>query len=203
MKSWTISDQYAQLKAQHSSCAIEHAFTKDAIMTRIAALTFDQASPAALTLLQGTKAKLGMVPNLFSTLAHAPVALAGYLQLNDALQKGSLRAADLESIALAVGQVNQCVYCLSAHTLMGKGAGLSADAIASARQGSGSAVATLARQIAQSRGQISDADLAAAREAGLDDAKIIEVIAAVALNVLTNYVNNVAGTVIDFPVVTV
>lgn len=172
-------------------------------MTRIAALTLDQASPAAQALLQDTKAKLGMVPNLFSTLAHSPDALAGYLQLNGALQNGSLSPAERESIALAVGQVNQCAYCLSAHTLMGKGAGLSADAIATARQGSGSAVAALARQIAQSRGQISDADLAAARAAGLDDAKIIEVTALVALNVLTNYVNNVAGTVIDFPVVTV
>lgn len=160
-------------------------------MTRIAALTLDQASPAAQAILQDTKAKLGMVPNLFSTLAHAPDALAGYLQLNGALQNGSLSPAERESIALAVGQVNRCAYCLSAHTLMGKGAGLSADAIATARQ------------IALSRGQISDADLAAARAAGLDDAKIIEVTALVALNVLTNYVNNVAGTVIDFPVVTV
>ena len=63
-------------------------------MTRIAALSIDQASPAAQTLLQGAKAKLGMIPNLFSTLAHSPAALAGYLHLNDALQGGALSAME-------------------------------------------------------------------------------------------------------------
>lgn len=70
-------------------------------MTRITALTIDQASPAAQTLLQGAKAKLGMVPNLFSTLAHSPAALGGYLQLNDALQHGALSGAQRETVALA------------------------------------------------------------------------------------------------------
>jgi uncharacterized peroxidase-related enzyme len=168
-------------------------------MTRIAALTIDQASPAAQTLLQGTKAKLGMVPNLFSTLAHSPAALAGYLQLNTALQDGALSATEREVISLATAQFNRCGYCLSAHTLMGKGAGLSADAIAQARLGQGDAVALFARQVLQARGQISDAELAAARAAGLSDAKIVDIVAAVALNVLTNYFNNVAATEIDFP----
>lgn len=173
--------------------------TKEDIMTRIAALTIDQATPAAQTLLTGAKAKLGMVPNLFSTLAHSPAALAGYLQLNDALQQGALSAKDREIVSIAAAQFNGCGYCLSAHTLMGKGAGLPADAIAAARQGQGSAVAALTHQVLRARGQISDGELAAARDAGLSDAQIAEVVAAVALNVLTNYFNNLAGTAIDFP----
>lgn len=168
-------------------------------MTRIAALPIDQTNTAAQTQLHAVKTKLGMVPNLFSTLAHSPAALAGYLQLNDALQQGALSAAQRETVSLAAAQFNSCAYCLSAHTLMGKGAGLSADAITSARKGEGSAVAVLTQQVLKSRGQISDAELAAARVAGLNDAQIIEVVAAVALNVLTNYVNNLAGTEIDFP----
>jgi uncharacterized peroxidase-related enzyme len=164
--------------------------TKEDIMTRIAALTIDQATPAAQTLLTGAKAKLGMVPNLFSTLAHSPAALAGYLQLNDALQQGALSAKDREIVSIAAAQFNGCGYCLSAHTLMGKGAGLPADAIAAARQGQGSAVAALTHQVLRARGQISDGELAAARDAGLSDAQITEVVAAVALNVLTNYFNN-------------
>lgn len=172
-------------------------------MPRITALTFEQASPVALELLQNTKAKIGMVPNLFSTLAHAPAALAGYLQLDGNLKTGALSAVQREIISLAIGQFNQCGYCLSAHTLMGKGAGLSPDAIAAARDGSGSAVAELAVQVAKTHGNVSDADLNAAREAGLSDAQIIEVVAGVALNVLTNYVNNLAQTVIDFPKVSV
>ena len=168
-------------------------------MPRINALTIEQAAPVAQTLLNGAKAKLGMVPNLFSTLAHSPAALTGYLQLNDALQQGALSAKDREIVSIAAAQFNGCGYCLSAHTLMGKGAGLSPEAIAGARQGQGSPVATLTHQVLRSRGQISDGELAAARAAGLSDAQIAEVVAAVALNVLTNYFNNLAGTAIDFP----
>ena len=82
---------------------------------------------------------------------------------------------------------------------MGKGAGLSPETIASARQGHGNAVAALTHQVLRSRGQLSDSELAAARAAGLSDAQIVDVVANVALNVLTNYVNNLAGTEIDFP----
>ncbi|WP_325086082.1 carboxymuconolactone decarboxylase family protein [Burkholderia contaminans] len=149
-------------------------------------------------MLQNAKAKIGMVPNLFSTLAHAPAALAGYLQLDENLKSGALSAPQREIISLAIGQFNECGYCLSAHTLIGKGAGLSPDDIAAARRGSGSAVAELAVQVAQTRGNVSDADLTAARAAGLSDAQIVEVVAGVALNVLTNYINNLAETVIDF-----
>lgn len=172
-------------------------------MPRITALSFEQASPAALELLQKTKAKIGMVPNLFSTLAHAPAALEGYLQLDEKLKSGALSQVQREIISLAIGQFNECGYCLSAHTLMGKGAGLSPDAIAAARRGSGSAVAELAVAVAQTHGNVSDEQLSAAREAGLSDAQIVEVVAGVALNVLTNYFNNVAQTVIDFPKVSV
>lgn len=168
-------------------------------MTRISALTIDQAAPAAQALLTATKAKIGMVPNLFSTLAHSPAALGGYLQLNDALQQGALSAKEREIVSLATAQFNGCHYCLSAHTLMGKGAGLSAETIASVRQGQGNAVATLTHQVLRSRGQISNTELAAARAAGLGDGQILEVVAAVALNVLTNYVNNLADPEIDFP----
>ncbi|RZI38184.1 carboxymuconolactone decarboxylase family protein, partial [Herbaspirillum sp. HC18] len=111
-------------------------------------------------------------------------------------------------IALAVGQVNECQYCLSAHSLMGKGAGLSAEGIRKAREGGAetdldAAVAAFARRVADTRGQVADADLAGARSAGLGDAHIIEIIGNVAINVLTNYTNNVALTDIDFPKVDV
>lgn len=168
-------------------------------MPRISALTIEQASPTAQTLLQATKTKLGMLPNLFSTLAHSPAALSGYLQLGDALRQGALTASQRETISLTAAQFNGCGYCLSAHTLMGKGAGLSPQAIADARQGAVDPVAVLTRQVLQSQGKISDAELAAARAAGLDDARIVEVVGAVALNVLTNYFNNLAATEIDFP----
>ncbi|GAB3252470.1 carboxymuconolactone decarboxylase family protein [Chitinimonas naiadis] len=172
-------------------------------MPRIPALTNEQAPAAAQPLLAAVKAKMGKVPNAMRTLANAPAVLNGYLQLSAALSAGSLSAAERESIALATGQSNECSYCLSAHTLAGKAAGLSAAQIQAAREGEDNPVALLAKQIVGSHGRISDSELAQARSNGLSDAQIVEVIGAVALNTLTNYLNHVAETEIDFPVITV
>lgn len=171
-------------------------------MPRIPALTDTQAADAR-PLLDAVRAKLGMVPNIIRTLAHSPAALQGYLGLNEALAGGRLSAAERETVALAVGQANVCGYCLSAHSLMAKGAGLSPEAVIAARQGEGTPLAAFARKVTLARGALSTQDVDDARLMGLSDAQIIEVIAHVALNTLTNYVNHIAGTEIDFPVVAV
>lgn len=168
-------------------------------MARIAALTLEQAPAASRTALEGVQKGLGFIPNAFKTLAHAPAALNGYLALAQALGKSSLSAAEREVVALATSEVNGCDYCTAAHTFFGAKAGLSEDAIRQARTGELSAIATLARQITESRGQLSDAQLAAAREAGVSDSQVVEVVAQVTLLTLTNYLNNVADTAIDFP----
>ena len=175
-------------------------------MSRIAPVSLAQADTATQATLNGVKARLGMVPNLFGTFARAPAALNGYLAFSDALSKGRLSAAQRELVALAVGQTNACQYCLSAHTLIGKGAGLSDAAILEARKGSAAsaqdkAVVELANKIVRQRGVLSDADLAEAVAAGVDEGLVIETNANVALNVLTNYTNHIAGTDVDFPVV--
>ncbi len=156
--------------------------------------------------LDAIKAKIGMVPNLYATFAQSPSVLNGFLGLSEALSKGALTAAQREIVALATAQANQCHYCVSAHTLLGKNAGLSAEGVLAARNGKAAdaqdnAVATLAARLVETRGSVSDTDVAAARTGGLDDARIVEVIAHVALNVMTNFTNNVAQTDIDFPVV--
>jgi len=168
-------------------------------MTRITALSLDQAPAGSRTALEGIQKGLGFIPNAFRTLAHSPAALNGYLGLAQALGKSSLSAAEREVVALATSQINGCDYCLAAHSFFATKAGLSDEAISQAREGTLSAVATLAQQITESRGQLSDAQVAAAREAGLSESKILEVIAQVALLTLTNYLNNVATTDIDFP----
>lgn len=175
-------------------------------MTRITPVNAATADAATSATLGAIKAKIGMVPNLYATFAHSPAVLNGFLALSDALSKGALTPAQREIVALTTAQANQCHYCLSAHTLLGKNAGLSADAIAAARRGTAAdpqdnAVAQLAARLVEARGEVSDADVAAARAGGLDDARIVEVIAHVALNVMTNFTNNVAHTDIDFPVV--
>lgn len=175
-------------------------------MPRIQPIEATKARPEATKMLDAAKAKLGMVPNLFATLAHSPAALGGYLQLSEALSGGRLTARHREIVSLAVGQANSCQYCLSAHTALGKAAGLSAPEIAQARSGKAAdtldaAVAALARKLTETRGVVTDAELQTARSDGLDDGLIVEIVVNVALNTLTNYINHVAGTDIDFPVV--
>jgi uncharacterized peroxidase-related enzyme len=150
------------------------------------------------------KSGLGMVPNLMQVLGSSPAALKGYLDLSGDLGKGRLPAAVRERVALAVAQANGCDYCLAAHTLLGAHAGLDAAEAQRARLGTAqdafaAGAVALALAVVRTRGAVADADLAAARRAGLDDSAIVEVVAHVALNVLTNYLNNLAHTTIDFP----
>lgn len=170
-------------------------------MSRIDTLKFEDTTDAVRPLLEGVQKNIGFLPNVFKTLAHAPAVLSSYVQQSAALGKTSLSAVEKEAIFLATSQVNGCDYCLAAHTLFAGKAGLSTSDILSARQGELNAYATLARQITESRGHLSSEQIAAARVAGINDAKIVEVIAHVASQTLTNYLNNVALTEIDFPAI--
>lgn len=170
-------------------------------MSRIHAISLDTATDATRPVLEGVKKKIGFLPNLFSTLAKAPVALDTYVQASAILGKTSLSAQQKEAVYLATSQVNGCDYCLAAHTLFAGKAGLSAEDIVAARHGELNAYAALARQLVETRGHLNDEQIAAARAAGIDDVKIIEVIALVAVQTLTNYLNNTALTDIDFPAI--
>lgn len=177
-------------------------------MSRIPTVNPETVDAATKATLDAVKKQIGMVPNLFKVFAQAPAVLNANLAFGGELAKGALSAKQREIVSLATAQVNECHYCLSAHTLMGKGAGLSSDGIKAARAGQGetaidNAIAALARRVTETRGQLTDAELAAARAAGLTDALIVEVVANVAHNVLTNFTNNVAQTTIDFPAVDV
>ncbi len=168
-----------------------------------------QIDPATATgkprqLLDAVQQKMGVVPNLMRVLANAPAALEGYLQFSGALAGGVLPARLREQIAIAIAQANGCDYCLSAHTFIGGKLGISAGALDGARRAEGanpkdSAVLELATAIVEQKGQICDQTLATARAAGLTDGEIVETTAQVGLNLLTNYVNHVARTVVDFP----
>jgi uncharacterized peroxidase-related enzyme len=170
-------------------------------MTRIAPISLEHATDTTRPLLEAVQKKIGFLPNLFRVLANAPVALTSYLQISATLAKTSLSATEKEAVFLATSQVNGCDYCVAAHTFFAGKVGLSQQDILSARHGELNAIATLARQITESRGHLSAEQLAAARAAGIDDAKIIEVIAHVAAQTLTNYLNNTALTDIDFPAI--
>lgn len=175
-------------------------------MSRIAIPETIDASPAnSRPLLGAVNKQLGSVPNLFRVLGNSPAALEGYLGLSGALNKGALDAKTRARIAIRVAELNGCTYCLSAHTYLGKQLNKLDDAeLAANREGhssdqSAEAALQLASEIVRARGHIPDSALAAARAAGLDDAQLIEVVLHVALNTLTNYVNTVAATEVDFP----
>jgi uncharacterized peroxidase-related enzyme len=158
-------------------------------------------------LLEAVGKQLGMVPNMFRIIANSPAGLEGYLGLNGALAKGRIDARTRERIALAVAEIDGCDYCLSAHSYLGKNLAKLDDAeLAANREGSSTdpkagAAVRFAAQIVRTRGHVTAAEVEAVQAAGYDDAQVIEIILHVALNTLTNYVNVVADTAIDFPVV--
>jgi uncharacterized peroxidase-related enzyme len=157
------------------------------------------------TLLDGVQKGLGMTPNLFRVAAQAPSALEAMVTFFGTVGRGSLDAGQREAIALAVSEANGCDYCLSAHTALAKRAGSSEDAIQKARlakadEAHAGALLALARAIVDRRGHAADA-LEVARRAGVTDPEVVEVVANVALTTFTNYLNEVAGTDIDFPIV--
>jgi len=178
-------------------------------MTRLPTPASIEASPAAAQpLLQAVKKQLGVLPNMFRLVATSPAALEGYLGLTGALAKGALEAPTRERIALAVAEINGCDYCLSAHSYLGKNLAKLSDVEIAANRNGGSgdakadAAVGFAVKLVKARGHVTDADIKAIKDAGYNDAQLIEIVLHVALNTLTNYVNEVAKTEIDFPVVT-
>jgi uncharacterized peroxidase-related enzyme len=177
-------------------------------MSRINTPASIEAAPAAARpLLEAVKKQIGSVPNLFRVVANSPAALEGYLGLNGALAKGSLDAKTRERIAITVAEINGCGYCLSAHAYIGKNVAKLDDAEITANRSGASndlkanAAVRFAAKVVNARGHVSDADIVAVKAAGFDDAQVVEIVLHVALNTLTNYVNEVAKTEIDFPVV--
>ncbi|WP_203071237.1 carboxymuconolactone decarboxylase family protein [Falsiroseomonas ponticola] len=175
-------------------------------MTRLTTHADIDAAPAASRpFLQAVRKQIGFVPNLFRTVASSPAALEGYLGLSAALAKGSLPPATRERIALAVAAINGCDYCLAAHSHIGATlAKLDSAEIAANRAGfsndpKADAAVRFASKVARDRGHVDDDALRLVKIAGHDEAEIIEIVLHVALNTWTNYLNNVAGTEVDFP----
>jgi len=177
-------------------------------MSRIAVpATVDDAPAASRPLLEDVGKQLGVVPNLFRLVAHSPAALEAYVALIHSLGRGALPARTRERIALAVAEFNGCSYCLSAHTYLGRHQAKLDDAeIAANRRGTSKdrradAAVRFAVEVLRQRGHVSEGDLAAVKAGGYDDGQVVEIVMHVALNVWTNYLNEVARTDIDFPVV--
>ena len=175
-------------------------------MQRIQRIDAAQAPAKTAALLDAVKKQMGGVPNIIATMAQSSAALGGYLGFAGALAGGTLPTAMREQVALAVAGANDCDYCASAHTVLGSKAGLASDDI-SRNLGGRSTDAKVqgalrfASRIVATRGKVSDEDLAQVRRAGFSDEQVVEIVANTVLNIFTNYINHIAETEIDFPVV--
>ena len=173
-------------------------------MSRIPVPAIDQAPAASQDALRAVEKALGFAPNLYKVLANSPAALNAALGFNGALGQGALDKRTAGRIALAIANVNGCDYCNAAHTALAAGLRLDAAEIDANRRGrSGDAKAdaavAFAQAVARARGGVSAADVDAVRAAGYGDAELVEIVAHVAFNTFTNYVNEVFKTPIDFP----
>lgn len=173
-------------------------------MSRLNIVTPAQASGPTRALYDAITSAIGMVPNIYQGLGNSPAALEGALHTDGLLKKGQLSGAEIETIKLAVSQAYGCDYCLAAHTLLGKKAGLSeADTLAVRRgnvqQPRLAALVKFVNAAIRPEARIADADLAAIRGAGYNDAQIAEIVQTIAQTVFTNLFNRVHRTAVDFP----
>lgn len=175
-------------------------------MSRIRVIENDSATPEQTELLRAVQTKLGMVPNFIKVFANSPSALRAFLGLHSIAEEGALDPQTRERIALSLAQKNSCAYCLSAHTAIGRKAGLDGEEMEANRSGSsgdGKAAAAVrfARSLAEHNGEVTTAEIKAVREAGYGDAEIVEIITHVGLNLLTNILGKASRVSIDFPAV--
>lgn len=164
----------------------------------------EEVSTANQTIFDKLESSLGFVPNLYATYAYSENALANYLTLNSA--KTSLKAKEKEVINLAVSEVNNCVYCLSAHTAIGKMNGFSEDQILELRAGYASfdnkldALARLARNLTENRGAADQDVLDNFFNAGWTKENLVDTIIMVGDKTISNYLHKTTQVTIDFPV---
>lgn len=165
--------------------------------------TRDQVSQENQQIFDHLKVKVGFVPNIYATYAYSSSALSRYLTFANG--RTSINNKEKEVINLIVSQINECTYCLAAHTAIGKMNGFNDEQIIELRKGSASfdtrfdALVKLASEIIKNRGTITDNTLNRFYEVGYNDEHLIDVIVAVGEKTITNFLHKVTNVPIDFP----
>lgn len=172
-------------------------------MARFNVPTRADVSPANQQLFDALEKGVGMVPNLFATLAHNETALGDYLTLQN--RKSTLRAKEREVINLVVSQVNGCDYCQAAHTAIGQMQGFTSAQILEIRSGTVSfdpklnALARFVKIMTETRGHPLPADVDALIAAGYNNANIVDIVIVIGDKMITNFLFGVTQVPIDFP----
>jgi uncharacterized peroxidase-related enzyme len=165
--------------------------------------TRDEVSADNQAIFDDLKKKLTFVPNLYATFAHSPTALGTYLTLQNA--KSSLNAKQREVVNLVVSQVNDCEYCLAAHTAVGKMVGFTDAQILEIRRGRATfdpkldALARFVREATEKRGHVSAASTVAFLEGGWTQGNLVDVIVVIGDKIISNYLHGVTQIPVDFP----
>ncbi|AJC17854.1 carboxymuconolactone decarboxylase family protein [Pandoraea sputorum] len=175
-------------------------------MSRISAISPQDATGQTAELFARIEAGVGKVPNLYATIgAHAPDVLANVLALDAVIAKTSLAKKDIETIRLVVSEVGGCDYCVAAHTLIGKMSGLAPQAMRAVRAGvvSGDdhrdALAHFVRNLVTTNGTIDKSEYQRIRDAGFTERQVIEIALVMSGITFTNLVNRINDTDLDFP----
>lgn len=171
-------------------------------MTRI--VPIENPGEDTTILLNAVKKKMGSIPNFLRTMACSTAVLKSYLSYSQSLSVGSLPVRLREQIALLISEENKCNYCIAAHRMLGKGAGLTEQEVGDARVGISSnhkeqSALEFAKLVVRNHGHLTDAEVEKVRQSGYSDGEISEIIANVVLNIFTNYFNIIAETELDFP----
>ena len=172
--------------------------------TRIETLNPETTTGKSKELFDAVQQKLGFIPNLIKVFGNSPATLQSYLSLGELTGSGNFSNKFREQLALAIAEENSCNYCLSAHTAIGKMNGLTEAQTEASRQGLASdtkvqAGLQFAQSVTKNRGQVTGEEIAAVKAAGYTDGDVLEIVLNVVSNTLTNYVNHIANTEIDFP----
>ena len=165
--------------------------------------TREQVSPANQAIFDNLQKAIGMVPNLYAAMAHSEHGLGNYI----AFQSGpsSLRAKEREIINLVVSQVNGCIYCLSAHTVLGKMNGLTDEQLIEIRKGSAlfdtrlDALVKLVKSITENKGRVDSALVDNFYAAGYNEGNLVDAIIIIGDKTIMNYLHNLTGIPVDFP----
>ena len=148
--------------------------------------------------------KLGKVPNLYATIGYSSNALENFLNFSGKAGAGTFSAREIEAIKLAVSEVNNCEYCLAAHTTLAKMQGFTEDETHDLRSATPEderlrVLTSLARAVAVNRGKPGQETVDAFFQAGFDEKELIELIAVVTAITFTNYVHGTTRVPVDFP----
>lgn len=161
------------------------------------------APEEARDVLKGTKEAYGVIPNMERVMAAAPPLLKAYELVSELYAQSTLSPIEREVVLQTSNFENECDYCVPWHTLLAKQAGMARDDVEAMRQGAPLSDAKLealrqfARRLIHTRGNASQSDVEAFLEAGFTDAQAMEVVLGLALKVMSNYTNSIAGTPLD------